>query len=109
MVDIDPVTAGSFTFLRTPKRSLNRGKLHPSVEQITGLSRDILKKKYPHLLIRASERCLGMTIGNALKIANGEAEAKKIASRGAKKKIASGETLKIASSGEAKKIAAGEV
>lgn len=45
-----------------------------SVEEITGLSRDTIKRRYPHLIKKPSVRREGMELGDALAIACGEAE-----------------------------------
>jgi hypothetical protein len=60
--------------LRKPKRRAQR-ELPPSAEEVTGLSRDTLKRRYPHLIRDLSERREGMQLGDALAIANGEAAA----------------------------------
>jgi hypothetical protein len=48
------------------------GQRH-SVEQITGLHRDTIKRGYPHLIKKISPRRTGMTLGDALAIASGAA------------------------------------
>jgi hypothetical protein len=54
--------------------SLKRGAVEgPSAEQVTGLSKDTIKRRYPHLIRKLSERREGMQLGDALAIAAGEA------------------------------------
>jgi hypothetical protein len=43
------------------------------VTQITSLSEDSLGRHYPHLIVKLSPRRRGMSLGNALAIARGEA------------------------------------
>jgi hypothetical protein len=70
---IDPVMARCVVPLREPKRKLNGGRRRfPSVEQITNLSQDELKKRYPELVRKMNEKCSGMQLGHAIAIANGE-------------------------------------
>jgi hypothetical protein len=47
--------------------------LRPDVEEITALSVDTIKRRYPHLIVQLSERRLGMQLKNALAIATGAA------------------------------------
>jgi hypothetical protein len=68
---IDPVRLRSIVPLRRPKRQLKR-ELEHSAEEITGLSKDTLKRRYPHLIRDLSERREGMQLGDALEIANGK-------------------------------------
>ena len=68
---IDPVKLRCIVPLRKPKRQLNRDQL-PSAEEITNLSRDILKKRYAKYIRKLTERCSGMQLGHAIAIANGE-------------------------------------
>jgi hypothetical protein len=68
---IDPVMLRRVTPLRRRKRKLNREQL-PSVEEITNLSRDILKKRYGKYIRKMTERCSGMQLGDALAIADGK-------------------------------------
>jgi hypothetical protein len=68
---IDPVQLRCIVPLRTPKRELNRKQL-PSAEEITNLSRDVLKKRYGKYIRKMTERCSGMQLGVAIAIANGE-------------------------------------
>lgn len=56
--------------LRAPKRR-QRGEPKPSAEEITNLSEDTLKRKYPHLIRDLSDRRKGMQLGDALAIADG--------------------------------------
>ena len=58
--------------LRTPKRRSQR-ELPPSAEDVTGLSRDTLKRRYGHYVRDLSARREGMQLGDALAIAAGEA------------------------------------
>jgi hypothetical protein len=44
----------------------------PTAEEITGLSADTLKRKYPERVRRLSDKRLGMTFGDALEIAAGK-------------------------------------
>ena len=46
--------------------------LRPDCEEITSLSRDTIKRRFPHLIIKLSLRREGMQLRNALKIARGE-------------------------------------
>lgn len=68
----DDIQLRRILHLRTPKRKSQR-ELPPSVEEITGLSRDTLKRRCPHLIVDLSARREGMSLGNALAIAAGEA------------------------------------
>ncbi len=68
---IDPVKLRCVVPLRKRKRRLNREQF-PSVEEITNLSQDILKKRYRRYVRKMSERCLGMQLGHALAIADGK-------------------------------------
>lgn len=43
----------------------------PTVEEITSLSADTLKRRYPDRVVHLSEGRVGMTLGNALEIAEG--------------------------------------
>lgn len=45
--------------------------LKPDVEQITSLSEDSIKRKYPELIVKLSPRRVGMKLRNALLIAAG--------------------------------------
>jgi hypothetical protein len=49
-------------------------QLKPDVEEITGLSSDTIKRRYPGLIIRLSARRIGMKLKNALAIADGTAK-----------------------------------
>jgi hypothetical protein len=69
---IDPVTAACVTPLRERKRKSNSGRKFPSAEQITNLSQDELKKRYPEHIRKMNERCNGMQIGVCIAIANGK-------------------------------------
>ena len=51
-----------------------RGAPQQSVEEITGLHRDTIKRRYGHLVVKTSVRREAMSLGNALAIASGEAE-----------------------------------
>jgi hypothetical protein len=44
----------------------------PTAEEVTSLSADTLKRKYPHRVRRLSEHRVGMTLGDALEIAEGK-------------------------------------
>jgi hypothetical protein len=68
----DDIQLQRILHLRTPKRRSQR-ELPPSVEEITGLSRDSLRRHYGHLIVDLSERRQGMSLGNALAIAAGKA------------------------------------
>ena len=70
----DPIRLQCVLHLRTPKRQLRR-ELLPSAEEVTGLSRDTLKRTYSHYVVQLSNRREGMTLGNALAIAAGKAAA----------------------------------
>jgi hypothetical protein len=67
----DPIRLRCIGPLRTPKRRLQRESI-PSAEEITGLSRDTLKRRYPHFIRELSERREGMQLGDALTIASGK-------------------------------------
>ena len=43
------------------------------VKKITSLSEDTLGRRYPHLIVKLSPGRRGMSLGNALAIARGEA------------------------------------
>jgi hypothetical protein len=45
----------------------------PDIEEITGLSTDTVKRRYPQLVVKLSARRVGMKLRNALAIANGTA------------------------------------
>ena len=45
-----------------------------SAEEVTNLSQDTLRRNYPHLIRRISERRSGMQLADALAIADGKAE-----------------------------------
>jgi len=45
----------------------------PTVEKITSLSGDTIRRTYPHLVVKLSAKRDGMTLDNALAIANGTA------------------------------------
>jgi hypothetical protein len=67
---IDPIRLRSIVPLRQPKR---RARIDvPSAEEITGLSEDTLKRRFPHLIRKLSERRCGMQLGDAITIANGK-------------------------------------
>jgi hypothetical protein len=68
----DPIRLRCIVPLRKPKRQLRR-ELPPSAEEVTGLSRETLKRRYPHLIVDLSARREGMSLGNALAIAAGKA------------------------------------
>jgi hypothetical protein len=44
----------------------------PTVQELTSLSPDTIKRKHPDRVVHLSEGRVGMTIGNALKIAEGK-------------------------------------
>jgi hypothetical protein len=44
----------------------------PSAEEVTGLSEDTLKRRFPHLIRQLSDRRRGMQLGDAITIANGK-------------------------------------
>jgi hypothetical protein len=69
--DLSPVQLHCVVPLRRPKRQLNREQF-PSAEEITNLSRDVLKRRYAKYIRKLTERCGGMQLGICLKIANGE-------------------------------------
>jgi hypothetical protein len=58
--------------LRTGRRGA-RDTEQQSVEQVTNLHRDTLKRRYAHLIRKLSVRREGMLLGDALAIAAGEA------------------------------------
>jgi hypothetical protein len=66
--DIDPVRLRCVVPLRKQKRNVVEG---PSAEEITNLSEDTLKRRYPHLIRNLSDRRCGMQLGDALAIAGG--------------------------------------
>ena len=66
---IDPIRLRCIVPLRKPKRG---SRDVPSAEEITSLSEDTLKRRYPHLIRNLSERRKGMQLGDALTIANGK-------------------------------------
>jgi hypothetical protein len=68
---IDPVMLRRVVPLRRRKRQLNREQL-PSVEEITDLSQDVLKKRYAKYIRKINEKCNGMQLGHALAIADGK-------------------------------------
>jgi hypothetical protein len=70
--DIDPVRLHCVVPLRKSKRNVVDG---PSAEEITNLSEDTLKRRYPHLIRDLSDRRRGMQLGDALAIAAGKAAA----------------------------------
>jgi hypothetical protein len=74
MIDntIDPIKLRSVVPLRRSKRNVVEG---PSAEEITNLSEDTLKRRFPKLIRYLSERRCGMLLADALAIANGEAVA----------------------------------
>jgi hypothetical protein len=45
---------------------------NPTVEEITSLSADTLKRKYPDRVVHLSDHRVGMTLGDALDIAEGK-------------------------------------
>jgi hypothetical protein len=47
--------------------------LHPDVEEITNLSADTIKRRFPQLVVQLSARRVGMKLKNALAIADGSA------------------------------------
>jgi hypothetical protein len=71
---IDEIRLRSIVPLRTPTRELRREPV-PSAEQITGLSRETLKRRFPQLIRQISDRRCGMQLADALAIAAGEAVA----------------------------------
>jgi hypothetical protein len=46
--------------------------LSPDVKQITSLSVDTIKRRYPQLVVHLSDRRLGMKLRHALEIASGK-------------------------------------
>jgi hypothetical protein len=46
-----------------------------SAKQITSLSADTIKREFPEYVVKLSERRVGITLGNALKIAAGQPRA----------------------------------
>jgi len=63
--------------MSTPETSnpdLDRVRKMPVVEERTTLSRDTLKRRYPHLIVKLSPRRTGMTERNIMRIVNGTAE-----------------------------------
>jgi hypothetical protein len=69
---IDPVRLLSVVPLRKHKRGVGEG---PSAEEITSLSEDTIKRRFPHLIRRLSDRRNGMQLADALAIAAGEVAA----------------------------------
>jgi hypothetical protein len=67
---IDPVRLQSIIPLRQPKRPARVDV--PSAEMVTGLSEDTLKRRFPHLIRKLSDRRCGMQLGDAITIANGK-------------------------------------
>ena len=67
---IDPIRLRSIIPLRKPKRPARVEVL--SAEEITGLSEDTLKRRFPHLIRQLSDRRRGMQLGDAITIANGK-------------------------------------
>ena len=49
------------------------GKTEPTVKGITSLSHDLVKRHFPHLVVKLSPRREGMPLGDALDIAAGRA------------------------------------
>jgi hypothetical protein len=70
--NLDPIRLRCIVPLRKPKRKLKREPI-PSAEEITGLSKDTLKRQYPHLIRDLSDRREGMQLGDAVAIASGTA------------------------------------
>jgi hypothetical protein len=48
-----------------------KGKVKKTVEKITSLSPDTVKRLFPHLIVHLSQNRLGMKLRNALVIAKG--------------------------------------
>lgn len=69
----DWVKLRSIVPLRAGRAGAGGAEQQHSVEQITGLHRDTIKRGYPHLIKKLSPRRTGMTLADALAIANGEA------------------------------------
>jgi hypothetical protein len=67
---IDPIKLRSIVPLRRPKRPKRVDV--PSVEEITGLSEDTLKRRYARYIRKLSDRRCGMQLGDAIEIANGK-------------------------------------
>jgi hypothetical protein len=57
--------------LRLSTKSKKPRKL-PTAEEVTSLSADTLKRKYADRIKHLSDRRVGMTLGDALEIAEGE-------------------------------------
>jgi hypothetical protein len=72
---IDPVRLRSIVPLRKPKRKLRHAP-PSSAEEITSLSVDTLRRRYPHLIRDISDRRSGMLLRDALAIASGEVSTK---------------------------------
>ena len=68
---LTPVQLHMVVPLRRKTRQLNR-EVMPSAEEITCLSRDVLKKRYGKYIRRVTERCVGMQLMHCIAIANGE-------------------------------------
>ena len=58
--------------LRKPKPRSSARAVEHNAEEITGLSEDTLKRRYPNRIKKLSERRVGMKLRDALAIANGE-------------------------------------
>ena len=68
---IDPILLCTVLPLQKLKRGGGDGL---SAEEVTNLSQDTLRRNYPHLIRRISERRSGMQLADALAIADGKAE-----------------------------------
>jgi hypothetical protein len=69
--NLDPIQLRSIIPLRRPKRELKREPSY-NAEEITGLSKDTLERRFPHLIRDLSYRRRGMQLGDALSIAAGK-------------------------------------
>jgi hypothetical protein len=56
-----------------PLASTSKAKSGPTAEQVTSLSADTLRRRYPELIRRVSPRRVGIKMRDALTIANGAA------------------------------------
>jgi hypothetical protein len=69
----DWVERRSIIPLRAGRAGAGGAGQRQSGEKITGLHRDTIKRRYPHLIKKISLRREGIALGDALAIASGEA------------------------------------
>jgi hypothetical protein len=72
---LDWVKLRSIIPLKAGRAGAGGAEQRHNAEQITNLHRDTIKRRYPHLVKKISLRREGMTLGDALAIASGEAAA----------------------------------